>query len=416
MDIRVYPASLKGTIEAPASKSLSHRYLIGGALAPGSSHITNLLDAEDLTATRHALSALGIQIDGGTIQGGTWRIAEKPIDCGASGSTLRFMIPLAMRLDGPTTFTGTGRLPKRPLDVYEALFVPRGHYVRHGADPLPATVLGPLEPGTFHVSGSISSQFITGLLLVLPTLAGPSEIILDGPLESAPYVDLTLQVLHDYGIRINRTPTGFSIPGYQVYQPLETAVEGDYSQAAFWLVGGAIGQGIGLDGLREHAVQGDRAVVPLLQSMGADIRWQAGRLMVHHAHLKAVSADLRDTPDLGPVMMLLAGAVTGTSTFTGLKRLRLKESDRLGTLQTLLTQTGVHNVLENDTLTIDGQGILKGGQRFPTYDDHRIAMALCVLAQRFDEPFIIENIEVIRKSYPKFLDDYAALGGRFEPL
>lgn len=416
MDIRVYPTPLKGTLTAPASKSLSHRYVIGAALAMGTSHITNILESDDLHATQDALSALGIKIEGPNIHGGTWRAALAPINCQASGSTLRFMMPIAMRLDETTTFTGTGRLPKRPLDVYETLFASRGQYVRHGTDPLPATVLGPLEPGTFNVSGSVSSQFITGLLFVLPTLPGPSEIILEGRLESAPYVDMTCQVLNAFGITIKKTSTGFKIPGFQVYQPLETTIEGDYSQAAFWLVGGAIGQGLKLGGLNEKSAQGDQAVIPLLKTMGASVMWHQKNLIVQPAPLKPLVADLRDTPDLGPVMMLLAGAVDGLSTFTGLKRLRMKESDRLGVLQTLLKQAGVASKLNNDTLTITGQGVLKGNQRFKTYDDHRIAMALCVLAARFDQPFIVENIEVVRKSYPHFLDDYAALGGRFETL
>ncbi|TVP96413.1 MAG: 3-phosphoshikimate 1-carboxyvinyltransferase [Acholeplasmatales bacterium] len=416
MDIRVYPVPLTGELRAPSSKSLSHRYLIGAALAPGISRITNILDAEDLDATRLALLSLGIRIDGDTVAGGTWEATTAPIHCGASGSTVRFLMPVAMHLDAATTFTGTGRLPKRPLDVYESLFVPRGQYVRHGIDPLPATVLGPLEPGPFKVSGSVSSQFISGLLFILPTLDGPSSILIDGPLESVPYVDLTLAVMAEFGIKVHRTQNGFDIPGYQTYRPLETAVEGDYSQAAFWLVGGAIGAGITLSGLRRDSVQGDRAVVAMLETMGADITVSDQHLTIQNTPLHAVFTDLRDTPDLGPVLMLLSGTATGTSTFTGLKRLRIKESDRLGVLQELLTRTGVPNRLDGDTLNIVGQTTLQGNQRFHTYDDHRIAMALCAMANRFDQPFIIEDIDVIRKSYPRFLDDYAMLGGRFDTL
>ena len=418
MSVRIFPSKLQGSLRVIGSKSLSHRYMIGAALASGTSTLTQCMQSDDLEATKHMLTALGAHIEGDTVRGPLHFKADKTLNANASGSTLRFLIPLALLSSHPTRFTGEARLPFRSLASYKTMFEAKNLTFKTPSDTrwLPLEVQGPLRAGRFEIDGSVSSQFVSGLMFALPLLEGDSEIVMTSPLQSEPYVAMTLKVLKDFGVKVEQTPYGYHIPGQQTYTPVHTTIESDYSHSVFFLAAGAASGPIELSHFKPDSVQGDRVVLSLLQTMGAKSQHVGDTLRIERSILKPFHADFEDTPDLVPMMGLLAATIDGVSTLRGLARLKHKESDRLEALRILLTHLGVTHTLQDDVLTIIGTGQLSTNHVLPTFEDHRWVMALSMLAPFMREPYVLEEIDSVNKSYPEFFKAYQALGGQFEVL
>ena len=396
MNIVITPSPLSGAVRVPASKSAAHRLLIGAALADAPTRIAISGTNRDIEATAACLRALGagIAAEGGALV--VSPIAGIPkavtLDCGESGSTLRFLLPVAAALGVHATFTGHGRLPQRPNAPLVAAL--REHGAVIDRDLLPMAVSGALTGGRWTLPGDVSSQYVTGLLFALPLLDGGSEISLTTPLASAAYVDMTLQALSQFGIAVEATGTGWRVPGGQRYRsPGGATVEGDWSAAAFWLAANALGARIDVEGLRPDSVQGDRAVAALL-----------GRETIDATHV----------PDLVPALAVAAASRPMRTVITGAARLRLKESDRLQSVADMLAALGHSATVTPDGLIIDGGPPQPCPAPIRTVDganDHRIVMAAAVAAACGDRPVRVTDAQAVEKSYPDFFRDFEALGG-----
>ncbi len=413
MNITIKPTKLTGELNVVPSKSLSHRVLIAAGLADGKSHVSNVLHANDIDATKKALEAFGVTFDGDLVNGGKREVIKPFVNVKESGSTLRFMIPIYLLDHHEITIDGEGRLAKRPLDAYEALFRSKAIvFERQGEEQLPLLLKGRLKGGHYPIPGNVSSQFISGLLFALPLRREDSVIELTTPLESKGYVDLTLSVLKQFGIHILSVDNFFYIKGSQRYTPTNVSVEGDYSQAAFWLVAGLLGdKPIKLSHLSKDSLQGDKAIVDVIQQMDGKLEPTDDGYIVYPSMTKGAIIDLKDIPDLGPILMVLAARSSGKTVFKNCERLRIKESDRLTAMLKTLTKFGVQTSVDDDTVTIIGQSSFKGNQTLSAYNDHRIAMAIAVASIIADGLVTIEGAESVNKSYPTFFDDYKMLGG-----
>ena len=414
MDLTIRPKELSGSVAVPPSKSAAHRAIISAALADGRSTITNVDLSNDIRATIGACRALGVDMctndDTLTVDGGRLRLTGDPIDCSESGSTLRFFIPVVCTLPGEKTFTGHGRLPLRPLDSYLHIFDMQGiGYTRPPGYNLPLTVSGALRSGEFRVDGRVSSQFVTGLLFALPLLKGDSSISVIGGFESRGYVDLTVDMLRRFGIDMAVDGDNFTIRGGQRYVPQNIYVEGDWSQAAFFLVAGAISGGVRVAGFDDNSLQPDSVIAELLMRMGADISWEGDEFVSAPAKLHGTTIDVSQCPDLVPPLAIAAAYAKGVTHITGAARLRIKESDRLHALAHNLAALGIRTEELPDGLIILG-GQPTGGE-IDSFGDHRIAMAFSIAAAGASGPVTIRGAECVDKSYPKFYDDYKALGG-----
>ncbi|MGI6269123.1 MAG: 3-phosphoshikimate 1-carboxyvinyltransferase [Candidatus Howiella sp.] len=408
--IQIIPHPLCGSVRPPASKSDGHRAVICAALAKGESRISDLTMSADIEATLRCLAAMGagirrtageIVIDGGRFS------AAAVLDCGESGSTLRFLLPVAAAAGISAELTGRGRLPARPMEVLTALL--RRHGVDCTADALPLRIAGQLAHGRFVLPGNISSQYISGLLLALPLLGEESEILLTSPLESAGYVDMTLHTMEAFGIRVIRIANGYRIPGGQRYRPAAYRVEGDWSAAAFPAAAGALGGEIRIEGLNAGSLQGDREIAGILRRFGASVSMETDCLSVRHHLLRSIEVDAAQIPDMIPAVAAVAAGAKGVSRIHSAGRLRLKESDRLSAIANALTGMGVRADEGADSLTIYG-GRVRGG-RVDGAGDHRIVMAFAVLAAYAEGETVITDCEAVAKSYPAFFDDFKALGG-----
>lgn len=413
MDKTVSGKTLKGTLNAPPSKSQTHRALIAASMAQGISNIANQLKSDDIVATQSMLKNLGAFVEGETIRGPLKVETPKTLNANASGSTLRFMIPIALLFDQYITFEGKERLPKRPLDVYEENFKDTVHYEYLSQDYLPLKVKGPLKASHFKCRGDISSQFISGLLFALPLLKEDSTITLTTPLESLNYVDMTLDTLKYFGVEVEKNANQFFIKGNQTYKPRDLKIEGDYSQAAFFIVAGIMSGDIIVKDLNASSLQGDKLIIDIIQSMGGNITYDntLGGYHVLKSHLRSTTIDLTDIPDLGPILMVLAAQIEGKTTFRGLKRLVFKESNRLDTMIDIVRKLGAKASKEKDTLIIEGVKQFKGNQTFDAHDDHRLAMALTIASLKANGPLTIKGASCISKSYPMFFEDFKHLGG-----
>lgn len=423
--LRIEPGSLTGTLRVPSSKSMGHRALICAALAQGKSQVEEVSLSKDILATCDCLRQLGAGITsqketdgrtGFTVEGCRPRQAGKTLDCGESGSTLRFLIPLAAVCGEPFTFIGSGKLGSRPLDPYETIFREQGLLFQKGSETenFPLTVRGPLQPGHFTLPGDVSSQFISGLLFALPLLDGESTLEITGKLESQSYIALTLSALQKYGIRIEHDNyRRYRIPGNQQYQPRQGAVEGDYSQAAFWLTAGMLGRTIDLLGMDPDSLQGDKAIISILQKMGGQVVFEGEKLVSRPATPLGTTIDGGDCPDIIPVLTVAAALSQGHTEIIHAERLRLKECDRLKAMTTELNKLGAKITERPDGLSIDGVEELNGGT-VDCWNDHRIAMSLAVASIFCREPLTLVGAECVAKSYPEFWQDFAALGGHYE--
>lgn len=401
MNLRLDPHKLTGTVCVPASKSMAHRAIICAALAGGISYISGMSFSKDIEATLSVMTALGahfsINGDEIAVSGIHTPSGTAKADCCESGSTLRFLIPVAAALGVETTFYGQGRLPQRPITPYIREMSHKG--VQFDDDnTMPFTISGKLESGTFTLEGDISSQFITGLLLALPLLSGDSDIVLTSPLQSKPYADMTIDCMARFGVTVTETPTGYHIPGSQCYQAEDVKVEGDFSQAAFFYAANAIGNDITLENIPEKSVQGDRKVVEILHKM-----W-------YNKNNEIFYIDAADIPDLVPILSVAASLAPCVTRITGAERLRIKESDRLETTAALLNTLGGSVKVHPDGLEIHPVSTFHGGT-IDSAGDHRIAMCAAIAATRADGPVIIRGAECVEKSYPAFFEDYHTLGG-----
>ena len=390
MDIRITPHTLNGTVMPPASKSMAHRAMLALALADGEGSLSNLSDSQDIQATKRCVAALKAPRPDG----------ELPfLDCGESGSTLRFLIPIALAVAGGGVFTGRGRLMERPQGPYFDIFDEKGifHEQKDGV----LTVRGTLIPGVYRLPGNVSSQFVTGLLYALPLLPGDSVIEITTPLESGGYVDMTLDMLAQFGITVeNQNYKCFRVPGNQTYQARDIAVEADWSQAGFWYTAAFLDNGVQPTGLNPASAQGDKVV--------SELYWKLARP-------GDVDIDVSGCPDLLPPLAVMAAVRNGTTSFINAARLRIKESDRLTTVHQMLTALGGQAEEGPDSLTVRGVTAFTGGT-VDGANDHRIVMAAAIAATRADGPVTILGAEAVNKSYPSFWDDYKRLGGVFDVL
>ena len=403
MDIRISPSKLRGDLSVPASKSCAHRSIICAALAEGVSHLSDVTMSKDIEATIGAMTALGAEFtvngDDITVKGAGGRKANDcVIDCNESGSTLRFIIPIAAALGTNTEFRGRGRLPQRPIDIFIRELGKNG--VSFGyQNTMPFTVSGGLKSGRFEIEGDVSSQFITGLLFALPLLDGDSDIVLTSHLESRPYVDITIDTLRRFGVSVTETDEGFRVKGGQRYIARDEHIEGDYSQAAFFCVANALGSEVKLHNLVENSVQGDKKILEIISDM------------CYNGNIGHYRADCSDIPDLVPILAVLGAFGSGDSVIYNAKRLKIKESDRLQTTAALLNNLGGSVDITDDGLIIHPTGAMHGGT-VDSFGDHRIVMAAAIAATAIDGEVVIKGAEAAEKSYPAFFDDYRKLGGK----
>ena len=407
------PAPLTGKVAAIASKSDAHRLLILAALSEGETRLRMEQRSEDIDATMQCLRALGARIDllpdGVLVRGIEQVPAHSLLNCGESGSTFRFLLPVAAALGASAGFSGTGRLPQRPIG--ELLQAMRAHGVRFSAEQLPFTIEGKLMGGAFELPGNISSQYLTGLLLALPLLEQESRILLTTPLESAAYVELTLHALRRFGGTVSVRKGEYRIPGGQRYRsPGELRVDGDWSNASFFLAAGALGAPVTVSGLSLTSPQGDKAMLDALMAFGAGVEATESAVRVSPARLRSCTIDVGETPDLLPVLAVLGACASGETRLVNAARLRLKESDRLASVSTMLRALGATVEEQPDALVISG-GRLKGGE-VDSCRDHRIAMAAATAAIRCEGDVRILGADAVNKSYPAFFSDYNRLGGK----
>lgn len=407
-------------VQMPPSKSIAHRAMIASALSPGESILIPFPDSLDAEATLGCLTALGTECKrdkkGLSIKGGMkCRFESVVLDCGESGSTLRFMIPLALLLNQEIILTGKGRLFQRPHGPYLEALASKGAYIRQKKNSI--TVKGPIGSGTYELPGHISSQFVTGLLLVLPVIKGDSRIVITSPLQSKSYVDLTLKVMKDFGVSVkNLGYEQFIIPGNQSYSSRKYMIEGDFSGAAYFLAAGALGHAVECLGLNRDSLQGDRAIIDILKSCGSEVEFgQSGQIRACPGLLTGVTVSVEDIPDLVPPLAALFCFCKGESRIINAKRLRIKESDRLHALSLELNRLGANIEEREDGLKINGVKTLIGGEA-DAHNDHRIAMALALASLRSINPVIIKGADCVGKSYPGFFDDFfkGGKGGKNE--
>ena len=399
MKLTVNGKELHGTVPAIASKSMAHRLLICAALSGDPSQIRCETVSEDISATAECLSALGCELTytGGTYYASPYRHPERAvIDCKESGSTLRFLLPVICALGITARLNMKGKLPSRPLSPLY------GELEKHGArmspeGESPLLVSGKLRGGTYTLKADVSSQFISGLLFALPLCEEDSQIILTGRRESPSYVDMTLSALRAYGIKINETKDGYQIPAKQKYRsPGSVSVEGDWSNAAFWLSAAALGAPLTVTGLAHDSLQGDRAISSLLDKLTSSE--------------SKIFIDAEDVPDLVPIIAVVAAAQKKTTVIYNASCLRLKESDRIGTTATLIRAMGASVSQTEDGLRIKGAPEKLHPATMDASGDHRIAMAAAIASVVCGDVTILGS-NAVNKSYPSFFEDFRRLGG-----
>lgn len=418
MTVEITPAPLCGKVAIPPSKSAAHRCILGAALATGTSRVAPACHSNDIDATLSAAVALGATVqeraDAFYITGiGGRPQSSSPItvDCGESGSTLRFLLPIAAALGRTVTFTGHGRLPQRPMREMTELLRQNG--VQCSSDLLPITVTGRLKPGVFKISGAVSSQHLTGLLLALPLVQGGSRAELTTSLQSAGYIALTRQVLAPFGITVTEQNGCYQTSG--CYRAANVQIEGDWSQASFYLAAAAMGAKLQLTGLNRQSAQGDRAGVAVFQNLGVCAEWQGPvlnlepALSTQKATPAALEIDCRNIPDMVPAIAAAAMFAKGKTVLTHAERLRFKESDRLATTADAINALGGRAEQTADGLVIY-PAVPQGGQVCGA-NDHRIVMAFSMAAAYAAGKTCITHAEAVQKSYPGFFGDFNQLGG-----
>lgn len=408
MDLQIIPKKLSGAVTPPPSKSQAHRLLIAAALAEGESTLHNIARSQDIEATLRCITALGGRwtetapgtltvtgIGGRRLSGG-----DLPrLDCGESGSTLRFFIPIALAVAGGGVFTGHGRLMERPQGPYFQLFDKKGIFYEQKNGVL--TVRGALTPGEYVLPGNVSSQFFTGLLFALPLLDGVSAVVSSTEIESQAYITMTLEAMRQAGVPVAERPglRSFEVL-HAAYHPFAATVEADWSQAAFWYAANFLDSRVEIRDLNPDSGQGDKVV--------SELYWQLARP-------GDAEIDVSSCPDLLPPLAVMAAVRSGTTRFVNAARLRIKESDRLSTITAALTALGAEVHEEPDRLIIVGKPSLPGGT-VDCANDHRIAMMAAIAATGCTGAVTIRGAECVQKSYPDFWEVYRSLGGDIHVL
>lgn len=420
-DLKIIPSKLKGSVKIPPSKSMAHRAIICAALSDGICRIDNIDYSDDIIATINAMNSLGATIEKHDdyievvgIYKNINKIKEnRIIDCNESGSTLRFLVPISLLFKGSNKFIGKGNLGKRPLTTYYNIFNDQGIKYSYEENNLNLVVDGELKPGVFEVEGNISSQFITGLLFALPLLNGDSKIIITKEMESKGYIDLTLKAISDFGIEIiNNNYSEFIIKGNQKYNARNYRVEGDYSQAAFFLCADGLGNNVLCRDLDLNSLQGDKEIIDILERM--NVVFNANEIGLSgevNGELISTVIDGSQCPDIIPVLSAVSALSKGTTEIINAGRLRIKECDRLSAITSELKKLGAQIIEKEDGLVITGVEKLQGGVEVWSHKDHRIAMTLAIASTMCKKPIIIKDYECVAKSYPSFFEDFKALGG-----
>ena len=420
MDVRIYPGGLAlREVRIPTSKSLAHRSIICAALARGKSIIQSVDMSIDIQTTIDCICRLGAKVE----VSGSDVIVEGVEDinydgdtvwCNESGSTLRFMIPIFSLSNKRVRFSGSERLLQRPQEVYQNLFMEQGNNFMQSAEEI--TIEGSIKPGEISVDGNVSSQFISGLLYVLPLMKEDSTIRITPPFASKSYVDLTIDMLSKFGIAIQwEDELTLTISGNQKYKPQKILIEADYSQLAFYGGLGTLQGPLTSGGVNKSSLQGDKQIIDILVRMGANVTWDENRITFNKSELNGCSIDLENCPDLGPMLFMLSAFVKGEMHFTNVSRLRIKESDRVEAMLSELSKMGIESDSTENEVWITG-GSIKSVDSLDGHNDHRIVMALAIGATCFEKPTIITGADAIEKSYPKFFDDLVNLGIKVEVL
>ena len=435
MKIQINPGTARGRVTAPPSKSMAHRMMICAGLAAGTSVLQGISDSQDMQATLDCLAALGAQWqkDGEavTITGiGSARTAvhddagaagtqtgEPVLRCRESGSTLRFFIPICLQTGRRTRMVGAPRLMERPLQVYAQLCRERGLLFAQEGQAL--TVQGPLPAGSYRLRGDISSQFISGLLFAAPLMESESSIEVLAPYESRSYVDMTVNAMQQFGVKVTSRARKngsvmYRVAAPQRYTASDFAVEGDYSQAAFLAVLGCVIGGITVMGLNPDSQQGDKVILDILKRCGGKFKPVEGGLHFDRSLLKATEIDLADCPDLGPILFTLGCFCSGETVIRNAGRLRLKESDRIEAMQTELRKMGARIEVDGDTVHIQGVALHAPNAPLSGHNDHRIVMALAVAAIASGLPALLCGAEAVDKSWPAFWSVLRGLGAKVE--
>lgn len=415
--LKIIGSNLNGEVKIPPSKSIAHRLIIGSSLCSIKCEIEGIDYSKDIEATIDCLYNIGADINKEeskvTIVGkGKVCSSGSNFYCNESGSTLRFLIPISLTIENNVIFKGKGKLLSRPLTTYYNIF--KEQNIEYSIDDSKSSlgIKGKLKSGKYYVEGNISSQFITGLLYALPILEGESQIFITSELESKSYIDLTLDVLNKFGIKIvNNDYKSFFIEGNQKYNSGNFKVEGDYSQAAFFLVAGILGGNIECSNLEIESLQGDKVIIDIIKKMSGNIEVKNGNIISKKSKTYGTIIDASDCPDLVPILAVLASLSIGKTEIINASRLRIKESDRLKAISIGLNKLGANVIEKEDGLIIYGKEKLKGGE-VDSFNDHRIAMALSIASIGCTENVIINGSEAINKSYPSFFQDFIKLGGR----
>ncbi|MEA4896537.1 MAG: 3-phosphoshikimate 1-carboxyvinyltransferase [Oscillospiraceae bacterium] len=413
MDISIKGGGLSGVLGSVPSKSDTHRALICAALADAPTQIRFPARNGDIEATIACLSSLGAEItDCGDaflvipIKKSTIENAE--LNCSESGSTLRFLLPVAAALGYKSTFLGRGSLPVRPIGGLKESLEQNGAVFSRKS--LPLSVSGTLRSGTYQIAGDVSSQYISGLLMALPLLSGDSRIDLTSPLCSEPYVLMTIEMLSRFGITAAREGKGFMVPGGQRFKsPGTVFIDGDWSAAAFFLAAGAVGGNVTVTGLRADSAQGDKVVAEILKGFGAEVDRFSDRVCARYKPLKALEFDVSAIPDLFPILAVVASCAEGRSVLYNAKHLRYKESDRLKAVSAMISSLGGKASEYPDRLEIVGTQLTGG--TVDSFGDHRIVMSAAIAASVCVGQTVICGAEATGKSYPKFFGDFTKLGG-----
>ena len=411
MDIKIIPSVLSGEVNIPPSKSAAHRALICAALSEGTSRVTPYCTSKDIKATVYCLKALGMNIEedenGYTLSKGDIK-KGKTLNFGESGSTARFLLPIAAALGADITGVGEGRLPERPMNTLTTLF--REHGVEVSSDNLPITLNGKLKGGDFCLPGNISSQYISGLMLAAPLINEDINIIPTTALESVGYIDMTVSAMNKYGVAVEETNNGWRVLSDAEYKAKDTVIEGDWSQAAFFMSAAAIGGDIKIKGLDFASNQGDMAALDVFAAFGADISITDNVLHIKRGTLRGIEVSAADIPDMVPAIAVTAAFASGKTVIHSAERLRIKESDRIKTTLAVLSAMGIKTEEKDDGMIIYG-GKPKGAV-IDGANDHRIVMAAAIAAAFAEGESAITGYEAINKSYPEFFEDFKRIGGK----
>lgn len=413
MNVLINPRPLTGTVTIPPSKSQSHRAIIAASLAKGKSTISNIIYSEDVLATISAMEKMGVKFIRNSKQlivSGVGKISisdDNFVECNESGSTLRFVLPIFSLSKEKVVFTGKRSLFSRPMTVYEDLFKQLNlHYQKNDNSII---ISGALNGGNYTIPGNISSQFISGLLFSLPLTKTDSKITVLPPFESKQYVDMTIDILKKCQVNIHEKEGVYYIKGNQTYKPFNLHVEGDYSQLAFYAVLGTISGNILCKGISRSSLQPDRKILDFISLFGGIYEIQEDAILFKKAATKAMNMDISQSPDIAPILSILAGLSEGQSSIQNAARLKFKESNRLLSTYETLVKLGVKVEMGDDYLNITGTNMFKGGT-FESFKDHRVVMSIAVASSRASQQILIKDAEAINKSYPNFFEDLETLG------